>query len=95
MGDFEVIGAVEFLSPIEQLMFWVVLIACIFVNCIIFLNFIIAQAGSTYNGVSSEMESFIQKQRASMVAEAEALLPSYMMNTENFPKYIVVRKCDQ
>lgn len=52
MGDTSVIASVEYLTDGEQIMFWTVLMVVIVVNNIIFLNFIVAQAGSTYNNVS-------------------------------------------
>jgi hypothetical protein len=92
MGDFELIAAFEYMTESEQVVLWLILLIIILVNCIIFLNFIVAQAGSTYNKVSSELEGFIWQQRASMVGEAEQLLPQYKMRSDNFPKYIVSRK---
>lgn len=59
MGDLELISSVEFMSEAEQTVFWIILMIIIIVNCIIFLNFIVAQAGSTYNTVSEQIESFI------------------------------------
>lgn len=33
----------------EIYIFWIILILVILVNCIIFMNFIVAEAGNTYN----------------------------------------------
>lgn len=59
MGDFALMEAVEYLSPIENYLFWLIWILCVIVNCIIFLNFIVAEAGNSYNNVSEELENFI------------------------------------
>lgn len=41
-------------------MFWVIWYICVIVNCIIFLNFIVAEAGNTYNEISEDLSSIIQ-----------------------------------
>ena len=48
MGDFAIIAAAEFLTPIENYMFWVVWLLAVVVQCIIFLNFIVAEASNSY-----------------------------------------------
>jgi len=52
MGDFAIIAAAEFLTPIENYMFWVVWLLAVVVQCIIFLNFIVAEASNSYEEVA-------------------------------------------
>ena len=61
MGDFAIISAAEFLTPVENYLFWLIWLLCVTVNCIIFLNFIVAEAGNSYNEVSEDLENFIQQ----------------------------------
>jgi len=39
------------------------------------MNFIVAEAGHSYEEVAEQLDNFIYKQRAELVAEAEDLLP--------------------
>lgn len=64
----------------------------IIISCIVFLNFIVAEAGNTYNEVSEQLENVIQQQKASLIDEVESLLPNPMWSKEKFPKYIIVRE---
>jgi hypothetical protein len=52
MGDFVLIGSIEGKTPGEQICLWVVWLLSVLVNCIVFMNFIVAQASATYSAVS-------------------------------------------
>jgi len=95
MGDFPIIEIVEYTnSDIENYTFWFIwLITCI-MTCIIFLNFIVAEAGNSYNEVSEQLENIVQMTRADMVAEAESLLPGCFKFESGYPKYIIIRKIE-
>ena len=60
MGDFALIETVEYLTPAENYTFWLVWLTSILVNCIVFMNFIVAEASATYAEVSEELENIIQ-----------------------------------
>lgn len=66
--------------------------SCVFVNCIIFMNFIIAEAGSTYTKISENLSFIIQQQKADLIAEAESFTPKRFWKGEHYPKYIVSRE---
>lgn len=85
MGDFPIIDSAEWLSPAENIMFWCIWLMTTVVTAIIFLNFIVAEAGNSYNEVSEQLENFIQQQRAALVSEAESLLPNFMKGESSFP----------
>jgi hypothetical protein len=59
MGDFAVIAAVEYLHEIENMMFWIIWTLAVIIQCIIFMNFIVAEAGNSYNEVSEQLENVI------------------------------------
>lgn len=61
-------------------MLWIVWLLAVVVNCIVFMNFIVAQASATYANVSEQLENFIQSERASLISQAEKMLPSSMNN---------------
>ena len=72
-------------------MFWAVWIIIVLTLNIIMLNFIIAEAGASYNNVVEFIDEFVQKERASLIAEAEDMLPDYMKKQTNIPKFIITR----
>ena len=48
MGDFSAIGASKTLEPIEGRIFWFLWLATTILTCIIFLNFVVAEACASY-----------------------------------------------
>ena len=40
-------------------------------TCVIFLNFIIAEASASYEKVANDIESYVSLQRAKLIAESE------------------------
>jgi hypothetical protein len=92
MGDGAIIGAAEFLdTPTEGIMFWLIWLLNVIIQCIIFMNFIVAEAGNTYNTVSEQLECFIEVQKAALIAEAERMIPGVSKTADRFPRAIIVR----
>jgi hypothetical protein len=92
VGDFDsVIEGSSYLNNNDNIIFWIVFMMILTLTCIIFLNFVIAQASASYEKVSEELESFISKQKAKLIAESEHMFPVSMKNEENLPKYIIIR----
>ena len=60
MGDFAAIDAANTLSKNENYVFWIVWFVTVVVTCIIFLNFIVAEASASYSTVSEQLQDFIQ-----------------------------------
>ena len=52
MGDFAAIDAANTLSKEENYVFWIVWFVTVVVTCIVFLNFIVAEASASYTTVS-------------------------------------------
>lgn len=52
MGDFAAIDAANTLSKSENYVFWLVWFVTVVVTCIVFLNFIVAEASASYTTVS-------------------------------------------
>lgn len=48
MGDFAAIGAADYLSEQENYLFWFIWLLTAVLTCIIFLNFIVAEASASY-----------------------------------------------
>ena len=52
MGDFAIITAAPYLHMVDNIVFWIIWTFAVFIQCIIFMNFIVAEAGNSYNQVS-------------------------------------------
>ena len=79
----------------NALMFWLVWVLILYIMCIIFLNFIIAEASASYENVSNDIDNFLQYQRANLINESEDMMPTCLKNQNNFPKYLVVRETEE
>ena len=86
--------AAEAAEP-ENIIFWIAWIIVVFILNIIFLNFIIAEAGASYSRVKDSLDEFIALQKASLIAEAEDMFPDFYKSPEKFPKYIITRSKDE
>ena len=61
-------------------------------TCIIFLNFIIAEVSSSYEGVKMHIHGLILKERASLIKESEDMMQQdSMQDLKYFPKYLITR----
>ena len=62
--------------------------------CIIFLNFIIAEASASYAKVVENLDALKNKEKASLISEAESMIPDRFKNPDMLPKFIVIRQED-
>lgn len=90
IGDNDFSGSI-FLSESLNQLFWIVWVIIVFIMCIIFLNFIIAEASASYEKVSSNITYFLLLQKVNLIYESEEMMPRGMRTEERFPKYIVSR----
>ena len=82
MGDFgSVIDGSADLNNEDNYMFWLVFMMVFILTCVIFLNFIIAEASASYEKVSAELDSYISRQKAKLIAESEQMFPTSMKNS--------------
>jgi hypothetical protein len=56
MGDFD-FGAANFLTPAENGIYWAIWLMVVIMTCIIFLNFIIAEASASYEKIKENLVS--------------------------------------
>jgi hypothetical protein len=59
MGDFSAIDASSSLKLHENIIFWLMWVFTVVITCIIFLNFIVAEASASYAKVVETLESVI------------------------------------
>jgi len=63
LGDFD-FGGSTFLTEEENYIFWLIWFFIVVSTCIIFLNFIIAEASASYENVKERLEAEIMKAKA-------------------------------
>ena len=93
MGDFD-FGAANYLTSAENGIYWFIWLLVVVMTCIIFLNFIIAEASASYEKVKENLKAQINKEKSTMVGEAEGQLPYSTKNEILFPKYVVIREVE-
>lgn len=94
MGDYDFDGA-NYLEPELNIIYWFCWVLIVAITCIIFLNFIIAEASASYETVMENLSEMIQKERASLIVESETMMPQRLKTKERFPQFIVIRQMDE
>lgn len=91
LGDFGFDAAVE-LEQAENIMYWVVWLLIILITCIVFLNFIIAEASASYEKVTEFLPLFIEAEKAALINQAEEMQPEMFKTEDMYPTYIITRE---
>jgi len=95
MGDFSLYGASIFLKSSENYIFWGLFFLVLIATNVVFLNFVIAEAGNSYNRVKESLKEFNLKESAQLIDEAEHMIPRMFRSQKLFPKYIIYRSVDE
>jgi hypothetical protein len=93
LGDFD-FGASYYLPVNDNILYFIIWLLVVIVTCIIFLNFIIAEASASYQNVKDNLDALKNYELANLVSEAETMMPDHRKNPSLFPKFIIVRKED-
>ena len=93
IGDFD-FGASYFLSHDENWTFFIIWFLVVVILCIIFLNFIIAEASASYAKVVENLDALKNKEKAALISEAENMIPDRLKNPMMLPKFIIIRQED-
>ena len=72
MGDFG-FEAATLLDSYENQIYWLCWFLIVIVTCIIFLNFIIAEASASYAKVAEALGPTIESEKASLICEADEM----------------------
>lgn len=94
MGDFAAIDESMSLQEAENITFWLLWLATVIVTCIIFLNFIVAEASASYSRVVETLEEVIWMEKAALIAESEDMTFQRFKTPDKYPKYIIVREIE-
>merc|ERR1712139_557059 len=93
IGDFD-FGASYYMTVDENWTFFIIWFMVVVVLCIIFLNFIIAEASASYANVVENLDALKNKEKASLISEAESMIPDKFKNNNMLPKFIIIRQED-
>lgn len=94
MGDFSGIGASIFLGKEENYIFWIIWSLTVGITCIVFLNFIVAEASASYTKVTETLEAVIWMEKSAMISESEEMTFNSFKTQDKSPKYIIVRQTE-
>ena len=95
LGDFDFEESYH-LSDRENHMFWVIWITIVIMTNIVFLNFIIAEVGASYNKIKDVLTGLEGQERMNLIKESEVMLDVSCLkkNKDMFPKYLICRETD-
>ena len=96
MGDYDSIRASNYLDEDENVQFWIWFGLILFLTNIIFLNFVIAEAGNSYSVVAESLTQYQEKAKSQLITESETMIPDWIQlkKPDWYPKYIVIRYAD-
>jgi hypothetical protein len=94
LGDFSAVGATSHLTEIEMAIFWLMWMMTVIVTCIIFLNFVVAEACASYSRVVETLESVIKQAQAILISESEEMMIGRYKNKAKFPRYLISRQIE-
>ena len=94
MGDFAAIDAQNTLSKHESRIFWVFWVLTLVLTCIIFLNFVVAEACASYMRVKDSLLPIIEREKAVLLTECELMTLRRFKNKEKYPKFLIVRETE-
>lgn len=100
LGDFN-FEAMIYLDEFDNHLYWSLYFLALFLTCIIFMNFIIAEVGASYNEIRSILFVKLLQERGEMINEAEDMLrtrfhePVVLKWNHLFPKYLIKRELSE
>lgn len=93
LGDFD-FEASEYLNKEENILFWIIWLLVVLITCIVFLNFIIAEASDSYSKIKLRLDAFVNKEKSVLISEAEDMTFDRYKDDKMFPKYIIIREIE-
>jgi hypothetical protein len=82
MGDFSAIVAAKDLDSNEVKIFWFFWLLAVIVTCIIFLNFVVAEACASYSKVVDFLDQVVLQAQASLITESERMMMTSFKNSQ-------------
>ena len=94
LGDNDFAATVKMDDNSIAILFWFIWVIIAYLNCIIFMNFIIAEASESYGKVMSNIENNLYLQKINLINESEEMMPKGMVDDQKFPKFLIVREME-
>ena len=97
LGDFD-FDAIKYMDNLSNIIFWLAWICIVLMTCIIFLNFIIAEASASYEKVVQNIDNYLIFEKCYMINESENMLYSSKESKKDknkFPMFLIIREMDQ
>jgi hypothetical protein len=94
MGNFSLIPSISNLSLLESQIFWLLWFITTLMTCIVFLNFVVAEAMGSYERVIESLQPVIMRERAVLISESEEMTLKRYQTPEKYPKYLIVREIE-
>ena len=94
MGDMSCVEDAKFLAKSDNITFWICWLSTVVITCIIFLNFIVAEACASYSKVVESLEEVIWKEKTALISESEEMTFENLKTPEKYPPYIIVRQVE-
>lgn len=73
IGDFSAIDTSADLTGANNWMFWIIFLFVMMATCVVFLNFIVAEASASYAKVTETLEEIIMQEAAALISEADGM----------------------
>jgi len=93
LGDFDFDASTE-LDTKENYLYWIIWFLTVVMTCVVFLNFIIAEASNSYQEVKDRLTAIVNMEKASLIEEAEYMTFSKYKDEKLFPKYVIIREIE-
>ena len=94
MGDMSAVEDSKFLNRAENILFWICWLITVVVTCIVFLNFIVAEACASYSKVVETLQEVIWKEKTALISESEQMTFERFKTPEKYPPYVIVREIE-
>ena len=93
LGDFDFTPSI-YLTKEENYIYWLMWFLVVLLTCIVFLNFIIAEASNSYSNVMNRLDALVNKEKSSLISEAEDIMFDKSKNDQKLPKYMIIRSIE-
>lgn len=94
--EFDILTSKEHPEVWKHYLFWFIWYCYVIFGLVIILNFIIAEVGNSYGVIKENIDSYVQRERASMITEIEEVMSmkEKINSRDKFPTYIVSREME-
>ena len=94
LGDNDFAATVKMDDQRIATLFWFIWVLIAYLNCIIFMNFIIAEASESYGKVMSNIENNLYLQKVNLINESEEMMLKKNHDCIKYPKFLIVREME-